>query len=81
LVDDGHEGLRELGGIVCLFAAHRFPRGPGLGGALGVVVDRQVGVGGGLACEQLGAEEARFDDRRVDAERLNLEAQGLHPSL
>jgi predicted nucleic acid-binding protein len=27
LVDDGHEGLRELRGIVCLFAAHRFPRG------------------------------------------------------
>ena len=45
------------------------------------VLDRQVGVGGGLACEQLGAEEARLDDGRVDAERLDLEAQRLHPSL
>ena len=81
LVDDGDQGLRELGGIVGLLAAHRLPGGPGLGGALGVVVDRQVGVGGGLLREQLGAEEARLDDRGVDAERLDLEPQRLHPSF
>ena len=82
LVDDGHEGLRELGGIVCLFAAHRFPRGPGLGGALGVVVDRQVGVGSGFACEQLGAEEARLDDFVVWMPNgsISKRRDSIHPS-
>ena len=81
LVDDREQSLGELGGIVCLLAAHRLPGRPRLGGALGVVVDRQLGVGGGIVGEQLCAEEAGFDDRGVDAERLDLEAQRLHPPL
>src|SRR5438093_10013933 len=52
LADDGDKSLRELHGIAALLAAHRLPGGPGLGGALGVVVDRQVGVGRGLLFEQ-----------------------------
>ena len=51
-------------------------------GAFGVVVDRQLGPDRrGSFDEQLGAEEAGFDDRRADAERLDVEAQRLHPAL
>jgi hypothetical protein len=81
LVDDGYQSLRQLGRVVGLLPAQRFPGGPGLGSALGVVVDRQVGVGGGLVREQIGAKETRLDDHGVDAERLDLEPQRLHPSL
>src|SRR6266545_908835 len=45
LVDDGHKSLRELRGVAALLAAHCLPGGPRLGGALGVVGDRQLGVG------------------------------------
>src|SRR6266498_378762 len=44
LVDDGDQSLRELRGVAALLAAHRLPGGAGLGGALGVVVDRELGV-------------------------------------
>src|SRR5579864_1833784 len=73
--------LASLAGSLVCFAAHRFPRWAGLGGALGIVVDRQVGVGGGLLREQIGAEEPWLDDRGMDAERFDLEPQRLHPSL
>src|SRR3954453_13513402 len=57
LVDDRDPSLGELRGITALLAAHRLPGGAGLGGPLGVVVDRQLGVGRRLLFEQLGAEE------------------------
>src|SRR3954451_13814767 len=48
LVDDGDESLRELRRVAALLAAHGLPGGPGLSGALRVVVDRQVGIGSRL---------------------------------
>ena len=51
-------------------------------GAVGVVVDRQLGPDRrGAFDEELGAEEAGLDDGGVDAERLDVEPQGLHPSF
>ena len=51
-------------------------------GAVGVVVDRQLGPDRrGSLDEQFGAEEARLDDRGSDAVRLEVEAERLHPSL
>jgi hypothetical protein len=47
------------------------------GVALGVVVDRRLGVVRRLPGEQLGAEEAGIDDRRTDAERLDLSRRRL----
>ena len=44
-IDDREQRPRELRGIVGLLAAHRLPGWPGLRGALGIVLDRQVGVG------------------------------------
>src|SRR5689334_13937666 len=43
----------ELGGVAALLAAHGLPGGDGLPGALGVVVDRGLGVAGGVLGEQL----------------------------
>ena len=51
-------------------------------GAVGVVVDRQLGPDRrGTFDEQLGAEEAGLDDGGVDAERLDVEPQRLHPAF
>ena len=75
------EGGGELGGVAGLVAVHAVPGGDGVGGALGVVVDRGLGVGRGLRCEQLGAEEAGLDEHRVDAERRDLGGQRLDPAL
>jgi hypothetical protein len=79
LVDEPEQRLGELGGIVCLLAAHRLPGRPSLGGPLRVVVDRQLGVGCEVGGEQLGAEEARFDDGGVDPERLDQRRPSPHP--
>ena len=45
---DGQQGLRELGRVAGLLAVARVPPLPLLGPALGVVIDRRGGVGGGL---------------------------------
>ena len=44
-------------------------------------VDRCGGVLRRLGGEQLGAEESRVDDRGVDAERLDLGGERLHPAV
>ena len=50
-------------------------------GAVGVVLDRRLGVLRGLRREQLGAEEAGLDEHRADAERRDLGGQRLHEAL
>jgi len=52
-----------------------------LRGALGVVVDRQLGEGGGLGLEQLGAEEAGLDEHGADPVGRDLVGQAFHPAL
>ena len=54
---------------------HAAPRGHGLFGALGVVLDGGFGVPGRFRGEQLGAEEPRLDDHAADAERRDLRAR------
>jgi hypothetical protein len=81
LVDDFEQSLGELGGIVICLLLIDSQAGRVWGGPLGVVVDRQLGVGAGVVGEQRGGEKARLDDRGADAERLDLEAQRLHPPL
>src|SRR6266496_1242862 len=73
--------LGELGGVTALLAVHALPGGDGLLGSLGVVVDRRLGVVRRLLREQLGAEEAGFDEHRADAERRDLGGQRLDPAL
>ena len=73
--------LGELGGVAALLAVHALPGGDGLLGALGVVVDRGLGVLRRLRREQLGAEEAGLDEHRADAERRDLGGQRLDPAL
>src|SRR5438105_4970548 len=46
LVDEGDQSLREFRGVAALLATHRLPGGPSLRGPFGVVLDRQLGVGG-----------------------------------
>jgi hypothetical protein len=58
LVDDGDQSLCELRGVAALLSADGLLGGPSLGGALGVVVDRQLGVDCGLLFEQLSQAPA-----------------------
>src|SRR5829696_8159092 len=78
---DGDERLGELGRVAALLAVHALPE-LALGGvALGVVLDRRGRVVRRLLREQLGAEEAWVDDRRVDSERLDSGARdSIQPS-
>jgi hypothetical protein len=64
-----------------LTAAHGLPCRLGLRGAFGIVVDRKLGPDGGGRFEEICAEETWLDDRGVDAEGLDLEADGLHPAF
>src|SRR5215212_3462745 len=58
LTREPDQRLGELGGVASLLAVHAVPDGYGLLGALGVVLDRGLGVVRRLRREQLGAEEA-----------------------
>jgi hypothetical protein len=81
LVGEVDECGCQLGGIAPLLTVHAVPRLDSLPGALGVVVDRGLGVVRRLRGEQVGAEEPGLDHRRPDAERSDLRGQRLHPAL
>src|SRR5215217_8901347 len=51
------------------------------GVALGVILDRLLGVVRRIFREQLGSEEPRVHDRRVDAEWLHLGRERCHPTV
>ena len=78
---DRHDRLREFDRVAGLFAVHAVPERVLGGVALGVVPDRHRRIVRRLLCEQLGAEEARIDNRDMDPERLDLRGQGLHPAI
>src|SRR3954469_24192921 len=78
---DGDERLGELGRIAALLAVHALPELALRGVALGVVLDRRRRVVRRRLREQLGAKEARVNDRRVNAKRLDLRGQRLHPAV
>src|SRR3954463_14469411 len=80
-VGDDQERPGELGGVAALLAVHALPELALRGVALGVVLDRRGGVVRRLLGEQLGTEEPGVDDGRVDAERLDLRREGLHPAV
>jgi hypothetical protein len=76
-----HDRFGELGGIAWLFAAHAAPGGHGLLGAFGVVFDGGLGVRGGVAREQLGAEETGLHHGvRMPKEAISGASDSLHPS-
>src|SRR5437016_2606129 len=81
LVSDPDERSRELGRIAGLPPVLRLPPLELLRPAVGIVLNRPVGKGHRLFCEELGAEEPWVDDGGVDAERLDLGPQRLHPAL
>jgi len=72
LIGDGQQRLGELGRVALLLAVLALPELALGGTAVGVVGHGRRGVVGRLLGEQLGTEEPRVDDRRVDAERLDL---------
>ncbi len=78
MVSRARASLAGSPGWLAVHALHaRDPRG----GPRGVVVDGQLGPGGGAVHEQFGAEVAGLHDRGVDVVRLDVVAQGLHPAL
>src|SRR5438445_1877139 len=81
LVRIADERSRELGRIAGLLPVLRLPPLELLRPAVGVVLNGPVGKGHRLLREELGAEEPRVDDGGVDAERLDLGPQRLHPAL
>src|SRR3989441_12828078 len=81
LASDHDDGYRELGRIAGLLPVLRLPPLELLRPAAGVVLNGPVGKGHRLLREELGAEEPRVDDGGVDAERLDLGPQRLHPAL
>ena len=81
LVGDRQQRLGELGRVADLLAVLALPELELRGVALGVVLDRRRGVVRRLLREELGAEEPRVDDGRVDAERRDLGRERLHPAL
>jgi hypothetical protein len=66
--DDGDQSLRELRRVAALLAAHRFAGGARLGGALGVVVDRQRSPSGRSELDDETSERLAlwFAERLVD---------------
>jgi hypothetical protein len=60
LLGDGDDGSGEFSGIAWLLAVHSLPGRLSGGGALGVVVDGQLGPGGGGVYQEFGAEEPRL---------------------
>src|SRR5438132_8890893 len=81
LASDPDECARELGRIAGLLPVLRLPPLELFRPAAGVVLNGPVGKGHRLLREELGAEEPRVDDGGVDAERLDLGSQRLHPAL
>src|SRR5437899_4584292 len=81
LASDPDKRSRELGRIAGLLPVLRLPPLELLRPAAGVVLNGPVGKGHRLLREELGAEEPRVDDGGVDAERLDLGPQRLHPAL
>ena len=81
LASELDQRLGELDGVAALQPVHALPGGDRLPGLLGVVVDRWLGVVRRLLREQLGAEEARLDQHRADAERRDLGRERLDPAL
>src|SRR5437667_5622709 len=81
LASDPDERSRQLGRIAGLPPVLRLPPLELLRPAVCVVLNGPVGKGHRLLREELGAEEPRVDDGGVDAERLDLGSQRLHPAL
>ena len=81
LASDPDERSRQLGRIAGLPPVLRLPPLELLRPAVCVVLNGPVGKGHRLFREELGAEEPRVDDGGVDAERLDLGSQRLHPAL
>ncbi len=81
LVGDRHERAAELRRVTALLSVLRVPPFELLRPAVGVVVDRRLGVARRLVREKLGPEEPRIDDRGVDAERRDLGRKRLDPAL
>jgi hypothetical protein len=46
-----------------------------------IVLDGGLRIVGGLLREELGAEEARVHDHRLDAERDDFSLERLHPAV
>src|SRR6185436_8068525 len=62
----------ELGGVATLLPIHTLPRGDNLPGLPRVVGNGGLSVGRRLVAEQFGAEKARLDQHRANAERGDL---------
>ncbi len=75
LIGKMDQGIGELCGVASLLAVHCPSTQHGLLGALGVVVDRGLGILGGLRREQFGTEDARLDDRS-DIHRAYIAREG-----
>jgi hypothetical protein len=81
LVGELNQRAGELGRVAALLTVHALPGSNVLFSALGIIVDRGLGITGGLRREELGPEEAGLYEHRADAEGRNFGREGLDPAL